>query len=73
MKKLLYCILILISSQVFGQEINFDLKKSPLFEDEYSNSSLLSVDEDGKGGVVTVRVVKNMIQWPKKLCDRAFL
>lgn len=65
MKKLLCCLLVLIANQIFSQEINFEVKKSPLFEDEYSNSTLLSVDEDGKGGVVTVRVVKNMIQWPK--------
>lgn len=55
MKKLL-CLLILLASAGYSQTIDCKLQKSAVFKDEYRRSTIVSVDEDDKGGVVIARV-----------------
>ncbi|MCD1115916.1 hypothetical protein [Chryseobacterium turcicum] len=56
MKKALLCLAITLLSVIsFAQKIPFQIKKSDVFKDEYKNSSIVLVEDDGKGGVVVVR------------------
>ncbi|WP_265428584.1 hypothetical protein [Chryseobacterium sp. YIM B08800] len=56
MKKTLLCLaLTLLSIISFAQKIPFEIKKSDIFKDEYKRSSIVLVEDDGKGGVVVIR------------------
>lgn len=56
MKKTLLCFAFTLLSIIsFAQVIPFEIKKSDVFKDEYKHSSIVLVEDDGKGGVVVVR------------------
>ncbi len=57
MKKQFFVILIiaLFSFVSKAQEISVTIKKSDVFKDEYKHSSIVLVEEDGKGGVIIIR------------------
>ncbi len=56
MKKILICIAFaMLSWHCFAQDIPVKITKSELFKDEYKNSSIVLVVDDGSGGVVIVR------------------
>ena len=45
----------MLSWHSFAQEIPVQIVKSELFKDEYKNSSIVLVEDDGSGGVVIIR------------------
>ncbi len=56
MKKTLFCFaFVLLNIISFAQGIQFQIKKSDVFKDEYKHSSIVLVEDDGKDGVVVVR------------------
>ncbi len=56
MKKILYCVAIaMLSWHSFAQDIPVNVTKSDLFKDEYKNSNIELVENDGSGGVLIVR------------------
>jgi hypothetical protein len=56
MKKIIICLAFsMLSWNSFAQEIPAQIIKSELFKDEYKNSSIVLVEDDGKGGVVIIR------------------
>jgi hypothetical protein len=56
MKKIIAIVTIALSSFfVSAQEIKHTIKKSEVFKDEYKNSNIILVEEDGSGGVFIVR------------------
>lgn len=56
MKKTLLCLAFTLLSIIsFAQKIPFEIKKSAIFKDEYKRSSIVLVEDDGKGGVVVIR------------------
>lgn len=58
MKKTLFYLLLLCSlSPLYSQnaDVSTKIKKSVVFKDEYTYSTIVSVDEDDKGGVVVLR------------------
>ena len=56
MKKAILSVLFLtLSLASFAQEIPFKIQKSDVFKDEYKHSSIVLVEDDGKGGVVIIR------------------
>lgn len=56
MKKILICLAFsMLTWHSFAQDIPVKITKSELFKDEYKNSSIVLVVDDGKGGVVIVR------------------
>ena len=56
MKKILICIAFsMLTWHSFAQDIPAQIVKSDLFKDEYKHSSIVLVEDDGKGGVVVVR------------------
>ncbi|NHM07872.1 hypothetical protein G4D82_11620 [Flavobacterium sp. CYK-4] len=56
MKKLLNCLAFaMLSWHSFAQEIPVKVTKSELFKDEYKNSNIELVEDDGSGGVLIVR------------------
>lgn len=56
MKKNILCYaLVLLSIISYAQKIPFEIKKSAVFKDEYKQSSIVLVEDDGKGGVVVIR------------------
>ena len=48
-------VLTLFSLKLTAQQINHSIAKSDLFKDEYKNSNIVLVEDDGKGGVFVVR------------------
>lgn len=56
MKKIIACLAFsMLSLYSFAQDIPVKITKSELFKDEYKNSSIVLVVDDGNGGVVIVR------------------
>lgn len=56
MKKILICLaFLMLSWHSFAQEIPVKITKSELFKDEYKNSNIVLVEDDGSGGVLIVR------------------
>ncbi|MFN4026093.1 MULTISPECIES: hypothetical protein [Flavobacterium] len=56
MKKILFSIVLsMLTLSAFAQEIPFKIKKSDVFKDEYKHSSIVLVEDDGKGGVIIIR------------------
>ncbi|MFY0481704.1 hypothetical protein ACI6PS_03795 [Flavobacterium sp. PLA-1-15] len=56
MKRLFYVLTIcLLATGAKAQDIPFEMQKSEVFKDEYKNSNIVLVEDDGKGGVVIVR------------------
>lgn len=56
MKKNLLCFTFALLSFIsFAQVIPLEIKKSVVFKDEYKHSSIVLVENDGKGGVVVIR------------------
>ncbi|MES2410913.1 MAG: hypothetical protein V4535_05655 [Bacteroidota bacterium] len=56
MKKILICLAFsTLTWHSFAQEIPVKITKSELFKDEYKNSSIVLVEDDGNGGVIIVR------------------
>ena len=57
MKKLVLTLLLFsaFSNLVKAQEIPFQVQKSDVFKDEYKHSTIMSVEEDGNGGLIIVR------------------
>lgn len=54
-KTLLSFALVVLGIISFAQKIPFEIKKSDVFKDEYKHSSIVRVEDDGKGGVVVIR------------------
>lgn len=56
MKKTILCIILILSTFTsFSQEIPFKINKSEVFKDEYKHSSIVLVEDDGKGGIIVIR------------------
>lgn len=56
MKKIIICLAFaMLTWHSFAQEIPVEITKSELFKDEYKNSSIVLVEDDGSGGVLIVR------------------
>jgi hypothetical protein len=56
MKKTILCIVLILSTFTsFSQEIPFKIIKSEIFKDEYKHSSIVLVEDDGKGGIIVIR------------------
>jgi hypothetical protein len=56
MKKTILCIVLILSTFTsFSQEIPFKINKSEVFKDEYKHSSIVLVEDDGKGGIIVIR------------------
>lgn len=56
MKKILFSIVLsMLTLSAFAQEIPFKIQKSDVFKDEYKHSSIVLVEDDGKGGVIIIR------------------
>ena len=56
MKKIIICVAFaMLSWHSFGQDIPVKITKSELFKDEYKNSNIVLVEDDGSGGVLIVR------------------
>ena len=62
MKKLSLLVLaFLISYVVTAQDIPFTMQKSKIFKDEYKNSTIVLVEDDGQGGVIVIRSYQGSI------------
>ncbi|MEO5775518.1 MAG: hypothetical protein ABIQ27_01355 [Flavobacterium sp.] len=56
MKKIIICLAFsMLTWHSFAQDIPVKITKSELFKDEYKNSNIVLVEDDGSGGVVIVR------------------
>lgn len=56
MKKIIICLaLAMLSLHSYAQEIPVKVTKSDVFKDEYKNSSIELVEDDGNGGVIIIR------------------
>lgn len=44
-----------VATTAKSQEIPFQIQKSEVFKDEYKHSSIVLVEDDGKGGVIIIR------------------
>ena len=56
MKKILICLAFsMLSWHSFAQDIPVKITKSELFKDEYKNSSIELVEDDGNGGILIIR------------------
>lgn len=59
-------IVLLICFKGFSQEIPLPkITKSVIFKDEYKNSSIHSINSDGKGGVIVIRIQLSKFQQEK--------
>lgn len=56
MKKIFICLAFaMLSWNSFAQDIPVKVTKSELFKDEYKNSNIVLVEDDGSGGVIIIR------------------
>ncbi|HNP31845.1 MAG TPA: hypothetical protein PKN96_00980 [Flavobacterium sp.] len=56
MKKILICLTFsMLTWHSFAQDIPVQIVKSDVFKDEYKNSSIVLVEDDGNGGVIIIR------------------
>lgn len=57
MKNSLFVLIVIIflSINIKAQNISYELKQSAVFKDEFKNSNIQMVEDDGKGGVLVVR------------------
>ncbi len=44
-----------VATTINAQDIPFKIQKSEIFKDEYKHSSIVLVEDDGKGGVIIIR------------------